>query len=129
MRSDPTTVRPPFDPEAFARESETNIRADVRANIRMPESAPPPASTRPTVPPPPGLPVYTAAVGAAAVPVLGISRDDLEWFDLSPVARNVLGYVTGEDSIDAICTRSGLRLDDVVDVLEGLARDGVVVFV
>lgn len=125
MRSDPTTVRPPFDPEAFARESETNIRT----NLRVPDSSPPPASTRPTVPPPPGLPVYTAAVGGAAVPVLGVSRDDLEWFDLSPAARDVLGHVNGEDSIETICTRSGLRLNDVVDLLEGLARDGVVVFV
>jgi hypothetical protein len=125
MRSDPTTVRPPFDPEAFARESETNIRT----SLPVAESSPPPASARPTVPPPPGLPVYSAAVGGSAVPVLVLSRDDLEWFDLSPVAREVLALVNGEDTIGAICARSGLALDDVVETLEDLARDGVVVFV
>ncbi|MGH7293473.1 MAG: hypothetical protein ACRELB_01000, partial [Polyangiaceae bacterium] len=85
-----TTVRPPFDPEAFARESESNIRVDTQ-----------PPSKRPTTPPAANLPQYAAgltsgtmvslgSVSSDAIPMLAVARDDLEWFDLSGPVRELL---------------------------------------
>jgi len=114
--TDPATVRPPFDPAEFARESE-----------------------RTTIPPPPGLPSYAPGVssgtmdalvpvGGATVPALAVALDDLEWFDLPPIARRVLRHVDGVASMDGICSKSGDSLDDAISLVEQLARDGLVSF-
>src|SRR5690242_9994761 len=82
-----STVRPPFDPEEFARESDVMMRVvEARA-----------ASEQPTAPPPRGLPLYEpalssgtmpsfGAVASDAVPRLVMTGEDLEWFDIPPSA-------------------------------------------
>jgi hypothetical protein len=125
MRPEPITVRPPFDPEAYARESESVISKDET----VPPPLPPARATLPTMPAPSDVPLYTAVAGGAAVPVLTVSADDLEWFDLSPVARGMLPHITGDQSIQTISASMGMSLDEAVGVLEGLAKDGVVAFV
>jgi hypothetical protein len=117
--SDRTTVRPPFDPEQFARECDSKVSLE-----------PIPPSSRPTLPP--------GALGEAAgesenhavrtsdVPVLAVARDDLEWFDLTPAARDLLRMVNGQDAVDAIASHARLTVPEAEVVLERLRRDGLV---
>jgi hypothetical protein len=114
---EPITVRPPFDPVTFARESDSNLRV-------LEEGEAP--SNRPTVPPPPGLPDYSAAVTVDSVPELIVAREDLEWFDLTPQARKVLQYVDGESPVRGICEKLRSPADDVIAELERLAGEGLV---
>jgi len=111
---EPITVRPPFDPQDFARQSE-----------------------RQTVPPPPGLPSYApetssgmrdvfAVVDETTVPVLTVARDDLEWFDLPPLARRVLRHVDGCARVGEICSKTGDRVDDGITAIQQLAHEGLV---
>jgi hypothetical protein len=127
-RGEPVTVRPPFDPEEFARNAESGIR--------LTEDAPLPPLP-PTLPPPPGLPQYPCDlaplsswrpldVRADEIPALVVASGDLEWFDLSPGARELLHHVNGRDSVATISGRCGLELTEAIDVLDALAREGII---
>jgi hypothetical protein len=121
-----TTVRPPFDPEEYARESDSKIRI---------EASPP--SARPTAPPPPGLPQYTpglasgtmhslGSVSSDAVPALAMAEEDLAWFDLPKVARALILFIDGQSTLGAICVRAGLALDAAMAACHELERQGIV---
>jgi len=109
--SEPPTVRPPFDPDSFARESDSRVRIEVD-----------PPSRRPTVPPV----VLLASERAGEVPSLALGREDLEWFELSAMARSLLRHVNGRDTVDVIASRLAMPVADVITELDGLAREGVV---
>jgi hypothetical protein len=109
----PTTVKPPFDPVTFARESDSRVRV---------ESAPP--SARPTAPPP--QPLAPAVARGSDVPVLAISREDLDWFELSSSARNLLRQVNGRDTVDALASLLRIESADLLGELEVLAREGLI---
>lgn len=120
------TVRPPFDPEAYARESETSIRLDTV-----------PPSNRPTAPPPPGVPQYQAGITSGtmqslgsvtsdAVPMLAVAREDLEWFDLAQPVRTLLALVDGVVPIAGLALRAGVAVDGAMASFHELARDGIV---
>ena len=120
------TVRPPFDPEEFARESDSKIRVEAD-----------PASARPTAPPPPGLPQYQpgvtsgtmhslGSVGSDTIPSLAVARDDLEWFELPKLARSLLGHVDATATIGAIASAAGVPLDAAMAAFHQLERDGLV---
>jgi len=108
----PPTVKPGYDLEAYARETDSRIRA---------ESSLPP-SARATVPPPDGAPVSRES----DVPVLAMSREDLEWFELSDGARDLLRQVNGRDTVAALATLLRVPPEQLVGELETLARDGVI---
>jgi hypothetical protein len=120
------TVRPPFDPETYARESESNIRIETL-----------PPSHRPTAPPPPDMPQYQpgitsgtmqslGSVTSDAVPVLAVAREDLEWFDLPQVNRSLVGLVDGRRSIVELARHAGAPLDRAMASFHEMARDGIV---
>lgn len=109
----PPTVKPPYDTEQFARETDTKIRM---------ESMPP--SARPTVPPPAPEPIHMAR--GTDVPVLAISREDLEWFELSPSARDLLRQVNGRDTVEALAALFHIPADQLLTELESLAREGLI---
>jgi hypothetical protein len=109
----PPTVKPPYDPEEFARETDTKIRL---------ESIPP--SARPTSPPPAPEPIPMA--GATDVPVLAISREDLEWFELTSAARDLLRQVNGRDTVEALAALLHLPTEALLAELERLAREGLI---
>ena len=122
-----STVRPPFDPLTFARDSESSIRIG--------EAAPP--STRPTAPPPPGVPQYQAGltsgtmhslanVGSDTVPSLAVATEDLAWFELPEPAAALVGLVDGTANIGALSTRAGVALEAATCTFHELARDGIV---
>ncbi len=112
--SDLATVRPPFDPQEFARQSE---------RITMP----PPAKT------PSDAPELVSGTMEVFWPVepttivdLIVARDDLEWFDLPPLCRKLLEQVDGTATVEAICAKSGVAMTDATDLFEELVREGIV---
>ena len=114
---DPPTVRPPFDLAEFARQSDSRLRVE-------PTSSPDPPSRRPTVPPDASSSVVVARM--SDVPALAMSREDLDWFELSPSARALVQQVNGRDTVEAISRNLRRVPDDVLVDLDGLAREGVV---
>lgn len=120
------TVRPPFDPEEFARQSETAIPVEGE-----------PPSKRPTAPPPVDLPQYApgstsgtmqslGAMAVRAVPALAVAQEDLEWFELPTLARELLALIDGHTPLAALCARAGLPLDRAFAACQDLARDGII---
>ncbi len=121
-----STVPPPFDPVAFARESDTNVRLLDAEEI---------ANLRPTMPPPATYPAEVASAGgpraaidAGTVPCLGVAREDLEWFGLSAAAKTILGQVDGIATLGTIADATGMRIAEIARVLEDLVREGVIVW-
>lgn len=78
MSSAPPTKPPPFDAQAFARESEARLRAEASEAHRP-----------------------TTKLGAAmsAVPERILGRDDEGWFEVEGDLALVLGAVDGERSL------------------------------
>jgi hypothetical protein len=112
--SEPPTIRPPFDLDSFARESDSKIRIETD-----------PPSRRPTVPPLMQA-LVLADERAGEVPSLAMGREDLEWFELSPMARSLLRHVNGRDTVDVIASRLAMTIEEVMTELDRLAREGVV---
>jgi hypothetical protein len=122
-----STVPPPFDPEEYARESDSRIRIETT-----------PSSSRSTAPPPTGtMPEYApretsgtmqalGSVSTDAVPVLAVAREDLEWFDVAPYHRALLRYVDGRETIAVICARSCFKVDEALAAFHQLVRDGLI---
>ena len=116
---EPETVRPPFDPEEFARESDSLIRIEAAATM------PPPAMSDPSGAGTSGTMTAFAAVGPEVVPLLDVARDDLEWFDLQPVARTLLRHVDGRASVASIAESANVPMSQAMAVLHELAREGI----
>ena len=72
-----TTAPPPFDPEEFARASESTLRAasDTRRTAQI---APPPLNKRVRI---------------------AVRAEDLEWFDMTPEARKLLARIDGTKTL------------------------------
>jgi hypothetical protein len=152
---EPPTVRPPFDPAKFARDSERALRAEEAAAD----------SARPTRPPPPALVPGVAGVGRSNpnggaarhleerpleggldagvessqllvslsvedddVPFLAVTAERVRALPLSPLARAFLRHMNERDCVSVICARAGLRMDDAVLAIEELSGAGVVSF-
>jgi hypothetical protein len=108
---EPTTVRPPFDPVEFARESDSRIRVQSAPASGRPTSPPPPDATRPR---------------GQEIPLLAMAREDLEWFDLDAPALALLRLVNGEDPVEVLCASAGLSPDEAFATLERLARENII---
>lgn len=113
--SEAATIRPPFDPQEFARESE---RVTLPPPARMPSDAPEVVSTTMEV----LLPIEATTIAEVAV-----GKEDLEWFELPPLAHKLLEEIDGATSIETICDRAGLVLTDAIDMVEAMAREGIIV--
>jgi hypothetical protein len=125
------TVRPPFDPEVFARESESRLRvAHVATHVPvaspMDDADAPPTSQSATR--------LTAAGATAdlpadeAVPFVAVSPEELEWFELDADAKAVLGIVNGERSIGHIADALGIGPTVASAVLVRLSHENIVGF-
>jgi hypothetical protein len=112
--SDAATVRPPFDPQEFARETE---RVTMPPPARAPSDAPELVSET--------LDVFWPVEPTTLVDLV-VARDDLEWFELPPLARKLLDHVDGTNSVEVISARSGVALAEAMDLLDELAREGIV---
>jgi hypothetical protein len=126
---DPPTVRPPFDPAAYARDSERTLRAEEAVDSARPTRPPPaalvPASERATES---AQLLVNLSIESDDVPFLAVARERLQALQLSLLARMFLRFVNERDCVAVICSRSGLGMDDAVLALEELTSAGVVSF-
>ena len=133
--SERPTARPPFDPAQFAQEAESRLGQEE-----------PPASRKetPRAFPRPSLAVTSRPkareAGSArgpkasdnldgnAVPLLAMSRQELEWFALSPSASRLIAQVDGLAAVDTICSRAELSSAEGSLILLELSDQGIVTF-
>jgi hypothetical protein len=113
VRDDQATVRPPFDPEEFARQSE---RSTVPPPAQVPDLDPVVSSE---------TTLEVLFVDGETIPSLAVAREDLEWFDLSHDVRELLRHVDGEATLSVVCERAGRTVDDGILLVEQMVRDGV----
>jgi hypothetical protein len=113
---DRETVRPPFDPQDFAQQSE---RLTVRPDADTPSETPEIGS--------PSMVVELLSAQETSIPKLAVGHEDLEWFDISPDARRMLEFIDGAASLEVICIRMGLPLIEGMDAIDVLVREGLVV--
>jgi hypothetical protein len=111
---DRVTVRPPFDPQEFARQSE---RATLPPPANSPSDAPELVS---------GSMEVVWPVEATSVPRLAVAREDLEWFELPPQARRLLEHVDGVVTVEAISASAGVAITDATELFDELVREGIV---
>ena len=110
---DRATVRPPFDPVEFARQSELSTMPPVGQGPDLD----PVVSTEATM--------EVLFVDGDTVPMLAVAREDLEWFDLAQPVRDLLRHVDGEATVATVCDRAKHSVEDGVSLVEQLVRDGV----
>jgi len=137
-----STPRPPFDPQAFAREAESRLRtADQQPNTPSPRPL-----QRPKVPPlqwgrtgdvPPAPPelqespwTFNAldAVGADTVPVIALSSVDLGRIAMTPDASRLLNQIDGVRPLHVVCSMANMAAEEGATILLELAEQGVVSF-
>jgi hypothetical protein len=111
----PITVRPPFDPAQYARDSDRAIRAS-EASSNPPGAASPPLA----------LDLRVDAVVEDWVPLLAIPRAELEWMDLKPLACALLLRVNGCSTVREIAQASSIPVREATQVFEKLSRKHVV---
>jgi hypothetical protein len=137
------TIRPPFDPAAFARESEAGVRAAEGPASNLPTVRPPADDSAPaigslsevrgvagSIPDVQEVEMQGPArdLGGDDIPFVAVSRDDLPWFDLAPEAADLLALVDGISSVDALAARASFSTKECVSLLQDLAALGVVGF-
>jgi hypothetical protein len=143
------TVRPPFDPETFARESESGLHETAAPTappptprvLQRPEaplleltpssrgrSPSAPDTDSPDIEEPTAGDDALSALGRYTVPVLGVSRDELQWVVLSADADRLLGCVDGTRTLEKVAMLARMSPEDVAAVLLDLADQGVVSF-
>ncbi|HEX4445328.1 MAG TPA: hypothetical protein VH044_01275 [Polyangiaceae bacterium] len=112
---DRATVRPPFDPQEFARQSE-------RATL------PPPTTSSPSDAPElvSGSMEVVWPVEGTSIPRLAVAREDLEWFELPPQARRLLEHVDGAATVETISGNAGVAITDATELFDELVREGIV---
>ena len=124
-----TTVRPPFDPQEFARDSESRLRiADViSVDVQLDDSEPPPSSESAT-----RLAVAGASRGSApppdAVPFRVMAPEDVEWFELDHDALALLDRVNGLKTIARIADTIGVAAPLACAIFMRLASERIVGF-
>ena len=111
----PITVRPPFDPAQFARDSDRALRASEESSSQSSDA-----------PPAPALDLRVDAVVEDWVPLLAIPRAELEWMDLKPLACALLLRVNGCSTVREIAQASRIPVREATQVFEKLSRKHVV---
>ena len=111
----PITVRPPFDPAAYARDSDRALLASEESSSQS--SAPPPA---------PALDLRVDTMVEDWVPQLAVPRAELEWMDLKPMACALLLRVNGCSTVREIAEASSIPVGEATRVFEKLSRKHVV---
>ena len=112
----PITVRPPYDPAQYARDSDRALQAcEASSSQPIPTPAPTPA-----------LDLRLDTVVEDWVPLLAIPRAELEWMDLKPLACALLLRVNGCSTVKEIAEASSIPVGEATRVFEKLSRKHVV---
>ncbi len=67
-------------------------------------------------------------VAPDAVPLLAMSRQELEWFALSPAASRLIAQVDGVAHVETVCSQAGLPRTEGTLILLELSDQGIVTF-
>ena len=111
------TLAPPFDPEAFARESESRLRNGAPADSEVVPRAPP-VLTPPT-------PRPRAALRKDAVPYLALSLSELTTRALDSKRGFLISLVDGCSPIETLLDLSGMPEEEASEILADLVAQGV----
>jgi hypothetical protein len=114
--SERPTARPPFDPAQFAQEAESRLGREESPASRK--------ETPRAFPRPP----LAATSRPKAVPLLAMSRQELEWFALSPSASRLIAQVDGLAAVETVCLRAELSSAEGTRILLELSDQGIVTF-
>jgi hypothetical protein len=107
--SERPTIAPPFDPEAFARESESKLRSATG----KPAESEVVRRARP------------AAIDRAGVPSLAISFSELTSRALDHRRGFLLSLVDGSSSIDTLLDLSGMPEEEALELFAELVSLGI----
>jgi hypothetical protein len=143
--SERPTLTPPFDPEAFARESESKLRISVPklaepASSAKVRRADPVITTAPLAREEPmfgpadqhdritsELPLPPLVrLTPASIPVLVMSATQMRGLQLDHRAGFVLSHVDGVSSVETILDISGMPSEEVLELLQGLLEKGII---
>jgi hypothetical protein len=114
---DAPTVQPPFDVEHYAREADCKIQWGPAEVPTRPSPCLDPGLEAPTSPP---------AAASTAVPVLLLSRDDLLWLDLEPIANRFLDAIDGLTSVPLLIEQLRISTAEGMALVEKLVEQGVI---
>jgi hypothetical protein len=138
---DRPTLRPPFDVEAFARESDSGLHEAATPTAPPPS---PPSYQRPVVPPlqwgrtrrpepsSPDLEERPAdedpldVLGIGAVPFIALPAARLPFLNLAPDARRLVACIDGAHTLGAVCEMAKINPRDGAALLLELVEQGVV---
>lgn len=130
MRSERPTITPPFDPAAYARESESKMRSRAPIPAKDEESGIQPIATRLELDDPDdgfGAPTRPVPIVLIAVPTLAVSRAELSRLAIDHRAGFVLSHVDGVSSVETILDVSAMPHEETLRILTELAARGIVV--
>jgi DNA-binding response OmpR family regulator len=65
----------------------------------------------------------------ASVPVLGVPRDELGWFEVDPDREAFLESVDGQGDLEAIATRTGLEPSVITGLAATLVGEGIIALI
>jgi len=133
--SERPTARPPFDPAQFAQETESRLGLSESPSSRKetPRAFPRPSlavTSRPKVREAGSGrgPKASDNLDVKAVPLLAMSRQELEWFALSPSASRLVAEVDGLAAVETVCSRAELPCAEGSLILLELSDQGIVTF-
>jgi hypothetical protein len=134
--SERPTARPPFDPAQFAQEAESRLghaEESPASRKETPRAFPRPSlavTSRPKVREAGSArwPKASDNLDGKAVPLLAMSRQELEWFALSPSASRLIAQVDGLAAVETICSRAELPCAEGTLILLELSDQGIVTF-
>jgi hypothetical protein len=133
------TVSPPFDPEAFARESESKLRTGT-ARARISDFASelddePPTRRTLTDPAQSGVKVKRApaqndpsgrGVLKSSVPLLTVSFAELRTMPLDHRAGFLISLIDGASTVEMILDMSGMPENEALSILGSFAQQGII---
>jgi hypothetical protein len=141
--SERPTLTPPFDPAAFARESESKLRVSVpmpmdsksSATVRradplaraaaLPREEPIIFDDSDRITSELPLPL-DVRLTTASVPVLAMSAAQMRGMQLDHRAGFILSHVDGVSSVETILDVSGMQSNEVLELLEELLGKGII---
>jgi hypothetical protein len=129
-RTDRPTSRPEFDPEAYAKESDSRIARAPRAEPDLEQLLDPSSEVRLSTRPPIGdfLSLEAWAHELAGTPVVVKSGDALTRLPLDHRAGFLLSLIDGSLDFQTIIEVSGMEREEGLEILRELVRRGVVEF-
>lgn len=147
------TAPPPFDPEDFARQSESmlvaspthsllptvppnssynELRESCSAHMLAAKAITPPSQdamqseVRALSSSPASLDASRVLPSSDSVPRLAVAAEDLEWFGLDSEAIALLAKVNGADSIETIAASCTVDMPDAQEIFYELEKAGAV---